>query len=86
VPELITLKLEKTFLTEVDAALAISHYHSRTEFIREAMRDKLQELKLRQIEQLRGSAVKNVTEEEYERSRSKIPDNLSSKKLLRLAR
>jgi Arc/MetJ-type ribon-helix-helix transcriptional regulator len=45
--ELVTFKMEKPFLAEVDEIARKSHYQNRTEFIRNALRDKICEEKLK---------------------------------------
>lgn len=46
---LINIKLEDTFLKQIDSQVKSNNYHSRTEFIREAMRDKLKELEKEEL-------------------------------------
>ena len=74
-PELITFKMEKEFLKEVDSAAKESHFHSRTEFIREALREKMDKIALekamKEISKLKGSSKKKTTEKEYEEAREK---------------
>ena len=74
VTEMITLKLESKFLKEIDSVAKKNNYHNRTEFIRNALREKVDETKLKQAMQsivhLRGASKKKTTEEEYERART----------------
>ncbi|MGA2130235.1 MAG: ribbon-helix-helix domain-containing protein [Candidatus Pacearchaeota archaeon] len=42
--ETISLKLEKAFLQEIEKVMKKHNYTTKTEFIREAIRDKLKEL------------------------------------------
>jgi len=41
--ELVTFKIEKSFLKEIDDTVKRSKYHNRTEFIRDAIRRRLTE-------------------------------------------
>ena len=50
--ETISLKLEPNMLNEIDEKLTIHRYSTRTEFIRDAIRDKLADLE-------KASAMKN---------------------------
>lgn len=72
--EMITLKLEKKFLSEIDKIVDEGGYQSRTEFIRQSLRAGMDEAKhkkaMEMIIGLRGSIQKkNISEEEYERNR-----------------
>ncbi len=46
--EMITMKLEDKFLKEIDALVEKSNYHNRTEFIREALREKIDKTKYKE--------------------------------------
>lgn len=46
--ETISLKLEKAFLAEIEKVMKKHNYTTKTEFIREAIRDKLKELEKRE--------------------------------------
>ena len=71
--EMITLKLENSFLRDIDTVVQKQGYQNRTEFIRNALREKLEETKLREamitLTHLKGSSKKKITEEEYEKAR-----------------
>ena len=73
--EMITLKLEDKFLKDIDTIVKKEGYQNRTEFIRNALREKVEETKLKQamleISHLKGASKKKTTEEEYERARAK---------------
>lgn len=74
VTEMITLKLDKEFLKEIDAAVKEHHYHSRTEFVRESLRRRVKDLEterlLTHVESMRGALKdRKTTDEEYERNR-----------------
>ncbi len=71
--EMITLKLEHHFLQEIDTAVKKQRYHNRTEFIRQALREKIEKEELKHslaaLEKLRGSSKRKTTDEEYETAR-----------------
>lgn len=80
--DLITLKLDRSFLKEIDATAKRAQYHSRTEFIRDALRTKLREIDLqekrRQVEALRGSLKHyNTTDEDLHRIRERVAREVS---------
>ena len=81
--EMITLKLEDKFLKEIDKFVSANRYQNRTEFIRNALREKIEEAKLKeammQIAHLKGASKKKITEEEYERAREKAFEEISKK-------
>ena len=83
VTEMITLKLERGFLKDIDNTVKKKHYQSRTEFIRDAVREKLEKLdlqwRLEQLKKLIGSSKKRTTPEEYERMREKSFEKISKK-------
>ena len=78
---MITLKLENKFLEEVDSIVINEGYQNRTEFIRNALREKIEELKIRKamlkLASLKGSSTKKITEENYKKARSKAFDKIS---------
>ena len=80
--EMITLKLDDKFLDDIDAAVKKGKYHNRTEFIREALRGKVEDAKLKEammeIAHLKGAAKKKTTPEEYEHIRKKAFEELAA--------
>lgn len=66
--ELVTFKMEHKFLDEVDRTSKSSGFQNRTEFIRAALREKVDEVKLKQamveLSKLRGKAPRKTTDEE----------------------
>lgn len=70
---LITLKLNKNFLKELDLVVKKHKYHNRTEFIRAALREKMEQARLQQIKKeiwkLKGASKRKTTDEEYEEMR-----------------
>ena len=71
--EMITLKLEHQFLEDIDALVENEGYQSRTEFIRTAVREKVDKVKLKEaiseLAHLKGKSRKKITPAEYERVR-----------------
>jgi len=80
VTEMITLKLEDKFLKEIDRIAKENHYHNRTEFIRNALRDQLEYAVMKKyFKALRGDA-KPTTKVEYERARTEAFYELKNSK------
>ena len=81
--EMITVKLEDIFLNDIDSIVKNEGYQNRTEFIRNALREKIEEIKLRkamlELAYLKGSAKKKMTEESYEKIRAKAFEEISKK-------
>ena len=81
--EMITVKMDGTFLKEVDSVVKKEGYQNRTEFIRNALREKVSEAKLKQammeIAHLKGAAKKKTTDEERERIRELAFEELDRK-------
>ena len=70
---MITLKLENRFLKSIDELVQRRGYQNRTEFIRSALREKIDDERYKEaaasIRPLLGASKKKTTEEEYERAR-----------------
>ncbi|HLC80285.1 MAG TPA: ribbon-helix-helix domain-containing protein [Candidatus Nanoarchaeia archaeon] len=83
--EMITVKLEDAFLGDIDTIVKNEGYQNRTEFIRNALREKIEEIKLRkammELAHLKGSAKKRATEESYEKIRAKAFEEISKQLL-----
>ncbi|MBI2672184.1 ribbon-helix-helix protein, CopG family [Candidatus Woesearchaeota archaeon] len=81
--QMITLKLEKKFLKEADQIVKENGYQNRTELIRNALREKVDEIKLkkamREIAHLKGASKRKTTEEEYERVREEVAQEICRK-------
>lgn len=71
--ETISLKLDKTLLKNIDKNLSKHNFSTRTEFIRTAIRDKLEGLTkeelIKEFLKFKGASGKLTTEKEYERIR-----------------
>ena len=80
---MITVKLEEMFLQEIDSMVKDEGYQNRTEFIRNALREKMEEMKLRkamlQLAHFKGRAKKKTTEASYEKIRAKAFEEISRK-------
>lgn len=79
----ISLKLEDSLLKEIDNKLARHRYSTRTEFVREALREKLSELEkdelLREIAKLHGSSKRKTTDEKLQMASEKAFELLEKK-------
>jgi len=83
VTEMITVKLEDKFLDEIDTVVKKEGYQNRTEFIRNALREKVDEAKLKEammsIAHLKGASKRKTTEKEFEEIREKAFNELSKR-------
>jgi metal-responsive CopG/Arc/MetJ family transcriptional regulator len=81
--EMITVKLEDRFLKDIDNIVEISGYQNRTEFIRNALREKVEEVKLKEamieLACLKGASKKKTTEAVLEKIREKAFEELGKK-------
>lgn len=81
--EMITLKMDSRLLKEVDKAAKNGNYQSRTEFIRNSLREGIDKEKLKEammsIAHLKGASKKKTTDEEIEKIREKAFEELSKK-------
>jgi metal-responsive CopG/Arc/MetJ family transcriptional regulator len=82
--ETISLKLDETMLHNVDKTLQKHNFSTRTEFIRDAIREKLEELSREDLMatflRLKGKAKKNVSDAQLHRIREDVFDELAKKK------
>lgn len=78
--QLVTFKIDDKALEEVDKTVKASSYQNRTEFIREALRKKIEEEKMKEaieiLSKMRGKAPKKISEKEYEKVRNETFDEL----------
>jgi metal-responsive CopG/Arc/MetJ family transcriptional regulator len=81
--ETISLKLEDGLLSELDQKLSRNRYSTRTEFIRDAIREKLSDLEkdeiLRSLAKLRGSSSRKTTDKQLHDAREKAFEQLEKK-------
>ena len=80
---MISLKLDNIFLKDIDNIVSNSGYQNRTEFIRNALREKVEEVKLKEamisLGHLKGASKKKTTEETLEKLRTKAFEELNRK-------
>ncbi|MBI4981454.1 hypothetical protein HZC30_07940 [Candidatus Woesearchaeota archaeon] len=78
--ETISLKLEDRFLQDVEETMKKHRYVTKTEFIREAMRDKIKALEkeeaLIKLRKIYGLSKKKTTDEELHKAREKSFEEL----------
>ena len=81
--ETVTLKMEDKMLEEIDRKLGEHRYSTRTEFIRDAIREKLSELEketvLRNLAQLKGSSKRKTSDAQLHAARDKAFEMLEKK-------
>jgi len=81
--ELVTFKMEHDFLEDVDKTAKSAGFQNRTEFIRNALREKVEEVKLKQamitLSKLRGKAPRKTTDEERAKIREKVFEEFEKK-------
>lgn len=81
--ESISLKLEENLLKEIDRNLVKNRYSTRTEFIRDAIRNKLSDLEkdnmLKALANLRGSSKRKTTDEQLHEAGEKAFGMLEKK-------
>ena len=79
--ETVSVKFQEDILKKIDTSISQHNFNSRTEFIRDAVRDKLAELSkedlMEEFLKFRGKAKKKTTYEENRKTR-----NIVSKKLM----
>ena len=83
VTEMITVKLEDSFLREIDGIVELQGYQNRTEFIRNALREKVEQSKIKeamiQFAHLKGASKKKTTDEQLEKIRLKVFEEFEKK-------
>ena len=74
--ETVTVKFQEDVLKKIDTSINKHNFNSRTEFIREAVRDKITELDredlIKEFLKFRGKAKKKTTYEENRKTREKV--------------
>lgn len=72
----ISLKLDAKFLKDIERTVKGYRYSTKTEFIREAIRDKINEIEkqemLKNVNKLFGSSKNKTTDEELHKAREKL--------------
>lgn len=78
--ENISLKLEPEFLKEIEKIMKNNRYMTKTEFIRECIRDKITELEKREslikLRKLYGTSKKRTSDKELHKAREKAFEEL----------
>ena len=81
--EAISLKLENNILKEIDQKLHKHRYSTRTEFIRDAIREKLSDLEkeelLKTVAKLRGSSKRTTTDKQLQEAGERAFEKLEKK-------
>ncbi|MBI2448818.1 hypothetical protein HYV49_00800 [Candidatus Pacearchaeota archaeon] len=81
--ESVSLKLEKNFLKDLERIIKNYRYSTKTEFIREAIRDKMDEIEkrgmLKNLEKVFGSSKHKTTDEDLHKAREKAFEKLEKK-------
>ena len=81
--ETISLKLEPEFLREIERIMKKNRYMTKTEFIRESVRDKIRELEkqetLKNVEKLFGSSKHKTSDEDLHIAGEKAIKQLEKK-------
>ena len=79
----ITIKMEDRLLEEIDQKLEDNRYSTRTEFIRDAIREKLSELEkeevLKTLSMLKGSSKRKTSDAKLHAARDKAFEILEKK-------
>jgi len=74
--ETISLKLENSFLHDIENVMKRHRYTTKTEFIREAIRDKMDDLEtkaaLKRLDEFYGSSKRKTTDEDLHKVREKV--------------
>jgi len=82
--EVISLKLDETMLQNVDKTLQKHNFSTRTEFIRDAIREKLKELSREELMarflSFKGKAKKKVSDVELKKIREEVFDEIAKEK------
>lgn len=83
VTDMITMKLEREFLKEIDDVVKENNYQSRTEFIRNSLRENVDKAKMKKIMKellpLKGISKRKTTDEDLERVREEVYQEFAKK-------
>jgi metal-responsive CopG/Arc/MetJ family transcriptional regulator len=78
--ESVTVKFQEAVLKKIDESISEHNFNSRTEFIREAVRDKLTDLSkedlVKEFLKFKGKAKKKTTYEENRETRKAVSKEL----------
>lgn len=74
--EIVTLKMDKEMLERMDSLIKQHQYGTRTEFIRDALRDKMSNLEkeelIKKVMALKGSSKTKTSDEDIRRVREEV--------------
>lgn len=80
---MLNVKVERRLLNEIDRNLSKHRYTTRSEFVREAVRDKLSELEkkelLEHVKHVRGIFKHKTTDEQLHKIREKMSKKMEKK-------
>ncbi len=83
--ETVSIKLEKDFAKDLQGVMRKHRYVTKTEFIREAIRDKIKDLEkedaLLRAKELYGASKRKTTDQELHKAREKAFDELEKEVL-----
>lgn len=86
--ETISVKFDEDFAIEIEKIMKKHHYSTKTEFIREAVREKLSDLQRKEtllaIDQLHGFSRRKTTDKQLHVAREKAFEELARKIKLNL--
>jgi len=78
--ENVSVKFQEDVLKKIDTSISQHNFNSRTEFIRDAVRDKLANLNkedlMKEFLKFRGKAPKKTTDEERRKTREQVSKEL----------
>ncbi len=81
--EVLNVKIEDQILDEMDEALKKHRYSTRSEFVRDAIREKLSELEnaelLRKVVSARGASKHKTTDAQLHKARDKVAEMLEKR-------
>ncbi len=79
--ETISIKIDKGLLVEIDSKLGKHRYGTRTELIREAIREKIKDLEkeeaFKRLEKYYGASMRKTTDKELHKSGDKAARELA---------
>jgi len=87
--EIVTIKFQKPVLKNIDKAIKDNNYNSRTEFVREAVRDKLETLNRHQlaeefVKRFYGKAKVKTTREQNRKVQEQVMMELAKERGIKL--
>ena len=81
--EIISFKMQENILEKVDSLLKPLNFNNRTEFIREAIREKLDKIEterfMKRLAQYKGSAKTKVSDEMLHKVRDEVAEKYAKK-------